>query len=48
MKLFGRFNEIGVTMLIATHDLNLLDRLPGRRIQLADGELAETEDALVL
>lgn len=47
MKLFGRFNEIGVTMLIATHDLNLLDRLPGRRIQLADGELAETEDALV-
>jgi cell division transport system ATP-binding protein len=44
MKLFGRFNEIGVTMLIATHDLNLLDRVNGRRIQLADGELVSPED----
>jgi cell division transport system ATP-binding protein len=44
MKLFGRFNEIGVTMLIATHDLNLLDRVNGRRIQLADGELVNPED----
>jgi cell division transport system ATP-binding protein len=44
MKLFGRFNEIGVTMLIATHDLNLLDRVNGRRIQLADGELVDPQD----
>jgi cell division transport system ATP-binding protein len=44
MKLFGRFNDIGVTMLIATHDLNLLDCLPGRRMQLADGELAQAGD----
>ncbi len=44
MKLFGRFNDIGVTMLIATHDLNLLGKLGGRRIQLADGELSEPED----
>ncbi len=48
MKLFSRFNEIGVTMLIATHDLNLLDRLNGRRIQLANGEQVDPgEDALV-
>ena len=47
MKLFSRFNEIGVTMLIATHDLNLLDRLQGRRMQLANGELVEPDDALV-
>ncbi len=44
MKLFGRFNDIGVTMLIATHDLNLLGKLGGRRIQLANGELSEPED----
>lgn len=44
MKLFGRFNDIGVTMLIATHDLNLLGRLKGRRIQLKDGQLAKPED----
>ncbi len=44
MKLFGRFNDIGVTMLIATHDLNLLGKLGGRRIRLENGELAEPED----
>jgi cell division transport system ATP-binding protein len=48
MKLFSRFNDIGVTILIATHDLNLLGKLGGRRMQLIDGELAEPEaDALV-
>ena len=44
MKLFGRFNEIGVTMLIATHDLNLLDRVKGRRMQLGNGRLITPED----
>ena len=44
MKLFGRFNEIGVTMMIATHDLALLDRLNGRRLQLDNGVLVEPDD----
>jgi cell division transport system ATP-binding protein len=44
MKLFGRFNDIGVTMLIATHDLNLLDKVNGRRVQLAHGQLAEPDE----
>jgi len=48
MKLFGRFNDIGVTMMIATHDLNLLDQLGGRQIQLADGEVADSPEPLVL
>ena len=39
MRLFRRFNEVGVTMLIATHDLGLLDQLDGRRIVLADGKI---------
>lgn len=39
MNLFHQFNEVGVTMLIATHDVVLLDRLGGRRIILAEGEL---------
>jgi len=47
MKLFDRFNDIGVTMMIATHDLNLLDKIGGRRMQLADGETVEPDDALV-
>ena len=39
MRLFRRFNEVGVTMLIATHDLALLDQLGGRRVVLRDGEV---------
>ncbi|MGI9308300.1 MAG: cell division ATP-binding protein FtsE, partial [Gammaproteobacteria bacterium] len=46
MKSFRRFNEIGVTMLIATHDLGLLRHLGGRRIVLEQGELVvpDTDD----
>lgn len=39
MRLFERFNEVGVTMLIATHDLELLGRLGHRRIELEGGKL---------
>jgi cell division transport system ATP-binding protein len=37
MNLFRRFNEVGVTMLIATHDLGLVDQLGGRRLVLEGG-----------
>ena len=40
MRLFARFNEVGVTLLIATHDLDLLERLGRRRIQLVGGRVA--------
>jgi len=39
MNLFRRFNEVGVTMLIATHDTQLLRRLGGRRVMLAEGRI---------
>ena len=41
MNLFRRFNEVGVTTLIATHDLSLLEQLDCRRIELADGEVID-------
>ena len=41
MNLFRRLNEVGVTMLIATHDLTLLEQLDARKIELADGEVIE-------
>ena len=41
MNLFGRFNEVGVTMLIATHDLGLVKQLGGRQIILEDGMIQE-------
>ncbi|MDH3509952.1 MAG: cell division ATP-binding protein FtsE [Gammaproteobacteria bacterium] len=43
MNLFQRFNQVGVTMLIATHDLGLLEQLGGRCIVLEDGEIRHGE-----
>ncbi|CAN5346248.1 cell division ATP-binding protein FtsE [soil metagenome] len=37
MRLFRRFNEFGVTVLVASHDLALIERLRGRRISLREG-----------
>jgi cell division transport system ATP-binding protein len=39
MQLFRRFNEAGVTMVIATHDLELADHIGGRRVVLHQGEV---------
>lgn len=41
MRIFRRFNEVGVTLLIASHDITLIDRLGCRRIALEDGKLQE-------
>ena len=39
MRIFERFNEIGVTILIASHDIALIESLGHRRIALAEGRL---------
>ncbi len=44
MRIFRRFNEVGVTLLIASHDIALIDQLGCRRIALADGSLQLEED----
>jgi cell division transport system ATP-binding protein len=46
MRIFRRFNEVGVTLLIASHDISLIDRLGCRRIPLENGRVAEVEDEL--
>lgn len=40
MSLFERFNQVGVTVLIATHDVDLIRRIGRREIRLRDGRLA--------
>ena len=46
MRIFRRFNEVGVTLLIASHNIALIDRLGCRRIALEDGRLqAEEHDS---
>lgn len=39
MRIFRRFNEVGVTLLIASHDIALIDQLGCRRIALENGSL---------
>ena len=41
MRIFRRFNEVGVTLMIASHDIALIDRLGCRRIELDNGRLAQ-------
>lgn len=45
MQLFRRFNEVGVTMLIATHDLALAGRFNGRHVALQRGSVQRDEPA---
>lgn len=44
MRIFRRFNEVGVTVLIASHDISLIDRLGCRHIALENGRLQEEGD----
>lgn len=42
MNIFRRFNEVGVTVLVASHDLYLLEHFPVRRVRLEGGHIAES------
>lgn len=39
MSLFEEFNRVGVAVLVATHDIDLILRLPHRILHLRDGRL---------
>jgi cell division transport system ATP-binding protein len=39
MRVFKRLNDVGVTVVVATHDLNLIEQFPARRIVLGDGRV---------
>jgi len=45
MDLFEQFNQVGTSVLIATHDLGLIDRNKHRVLTLERGRLADSEDA---
>ena len=45
MQLFERFHSLGTTVLIASHDHALIDRLGHRRITLHEGRLADDTGA---
>jgi len=45
MNIFKRFNEVGTTVLIASHDVHLIGRFGVRRVILEGGRVAETGTA---
>ncbi len=47
MQLFQRFNAVGVTMVIATHDLALAGRINGRHVVLHEGQLQRDEASVL-
>ncbi|MDE2089100.1 MAG: ATP-binding cassette domain-containing protein, partial [Gammaproteobacteria bacterium] len=45
MQLFVQFNQVGVTVLIASHNLDLIERLPYRILTLKQGRLINGGEA---
>jgi cell division transport system ATP-binding protein len=45
MKLFKRFSEVGVTVIVASHDVHLIDQVGARRIVLSAGRVVAEEAA---
>ncbi len=48
MAIFQRFNAVGTTVLIATHDVHLIERFPVRRLHLGQGRVLRDEPAAAL
>ncbi|MDT8386053.1 MAG: cell division ATP-binding protein FtsE [Thiogranum sp.] len=47
MHLFEQFNQVGVTVLVASHDLDLISRMPYPQLRLHQGRLS-LEEALAV
>jgi len=45
MQLFKRFSEVGVTVIVASHDVHLIDKVGARRIVLSAGRVVGEEAA---
>lgn len=43
MQLFSRFNQVGVTVIVASHDLSLIHGLEHRILRLREGRLVAAE-----
>ena len=46
LALFEQFNQVGVSSLIATHDINLLDKNKKRKLTLSHGVLSDKSEKI--
>jgi len=46
MQLFEQFNQVGVTLLIASHDLELISRMNRRILTLSNGKLVHDSSGI--
>lgn len=44
MQLFAEFNQVGVTVLIASHDLDLITSMRKRIVRLQNGKCSDTDE----
>jgi len=44
MELFLQFNQVGVTLLVATHDVELISSFGKRIVNLRDGRVADDSE----
>ncbi len=43
MRRLEQCNQVGVTVLLASHDISLIERMPHRRLILSDGQLEDAQ-----
>lgn len=46
MQIFSDFSQVGVTVLVASHDLDLITRIQGRQFILANGQLLQDKPGI--
>ena len=47
MELFARFNQVGTTVIVASHDINLIEEMGFRTLRLEQGQIAADSDSLL-
>jgi len=46
IRLFVRLNQVGITLIIATHDLSLIDSKKYRQVELSQGIITQPSDSI--
>ena len=45
--MFARFNQVGTTVIVASHDINLIAEMGYRTLRLEQGQIVADSDSLL-